>query len=267
MKLKLVQLESKYSFEMGKLQNYLFNNYKINWLDQVTSTMNIVDSKIRSNCLDEIVVANYQTDGQGRFKRKWHSPLGKDLLLSIPMKLNLNQLSKLPILISLSICKVIVRFLGSEKSVKIKWPNDIFVNGKKISGLVIRATKKKSIVNANIGIGINVNSSMRDFLKIDHPATSLLNEIKKDSDRQKILYELIRQISYHFNQPYADCFTEWKKFLWIPKNKILLKNVDHIQFNEIECLPIGVDDDGLLIVQTSDGKNFKLTSEEVTFQY
>ena len=53
----------------------------------------------------------------------------------------------------------------------------------------------------------------------------------------------------------------------MPKNKILLKNVDHNQFNEIECLPIGVDDDGLLIVQTSDGNNLKLTSEEVTFQY
>ena len=82
MKILLSDLEKKYKNISGVLESNFFNDYSIDWLDSIPSTMTIVDENIKKNIINKIIVANFQNKGQGRFGRHWESPLGKNLLFS-----------------------------------------------------------------------------------------------------------------------------------------------------------------------------------------
>ncbi len=73
---------------------------------------------------------------------------------------------------------------------QLKWPNDILLNGKKISGVLCETMFQSSFVDIFLGIGINVNMNLEDLQKIDQPATSLKNETNKEWDRASLLKKL-----------------------------------------------------------------------------
>ena len=99
MKILLSDLEKKYKNISGVLEPNFFNDYSIDWLDSIPSTMTIVDENIKKNIINKIIVANFQNKGQGRFGRHWESPLGKNLLLSVPIKLDSKKLNRIPIIV------------------------------------------------------------------------------------------------------------------------------------------------------------------------
>ena len=141
------------------------------------------------------VITDFQTKGRGQRKNKWESEKGKNLLFSILMKPNfsLRDQFKLHIIVSLSI-KNALKKIGLKK-VKIKWPNDIYINDKKISGILIENQIFKNIIKQSIiGIGININQ-----IKFHDPkATSVFNEMNIKFDVSDILKLLINSIENDF---------------------------------------------------------------------
>lgn len=138
-------------------------------LKEVDSTNTYL--KIRQGSLPHgtVVYADRQTAGRGRYDRVWVSQTG-GLYFSVLLKQPYNPfLPNLTQLMALSICYALEE-LGLTAA--LKWPNDVQVNGKKISGILSEAVLEKNIFQALV-LGVGINISQTDLDQVGQPATSL----------------------------------------------------------------------------------------------
>ena len=252
-------LEELYKNIHGKLKNKFFDNYEIHNYETLNSTMDIVKKNIlKREKLNHIIMTDFQEKGHGRFERKWYSSRKENLLVSIPIVLKKELSPYVPIILSLSIFQTIKSFVD-DCDLKIKWPNDILLNSKKISGMIIESNIQKNDIFINFGVGININSNLNDLSGKGFDATSLLIEQSKNFNIDEVLYFLILNISNNLNYS-SDKFIEWKKNLFLPKKEIYLNENKDIKFTISD-----VDEFGNLIVYRND-KEFKLSADEISFQ-
>ena len=197
----------------------LFKN--IIYYDVLDSTNNFLKEIVRENKISEsmIVVANFQTKGVGQRNNLWQSKKNKNLLFSMFIcnnKLKSSLIDYLNIITSLSIIYTLKEFIGNEE-IKIKLPNDILVNNKKISG-ILTETKilKNYLKEIIIGVGININQEHFSF--IGRKSTSLINYTnKKKIDRKIFLNSFIEKFNIVYdlfvNKNYEYLQSEFKKHL------------------------------------------------------
>ncbi len=145
------------------------------------------------SCLT-VITADEQTAGRGRWKRKWVSPKGVNLLVTYAFYLDhlREDIGNIPQILSLSAAKVL-RKLGVNSM--IKWPNDLQVNKRKIGGILCETVQSGKGVGVVVGIGVNVNMEKEDVESIDIPATSMRVEAGKLFDRDEVLTLLTRTFS------------------------------------------------------------------------
>ena len=140
-----------------------------------------------------IVICDKQTYGRGRHGRKWISTPYKDLAFTIIIPKNYIMDGQSLVNIA---CRSIVTTLEKLKIfARIKHPNDIYIDNKKISGILCEQIVKDKVITQVLGIGINVNSNFQDLEPIqDQLYTSLLLELGKKVSREKLLKNLIETI-------------------------------------------------------------------------
>ncbi len=145
---------------------------RVLYYPEVTSTNDIARAEARQGCTEgTTVIAGTQTAGRGRLKRTWLSPLGS-LAVSIVLYPALAQLPALIMLASLGVAGAIRNVTGLSPA--IKWPNDVLLGGKKVSGILIETEMRgRGVGYAVIGIGVNINLRVADFPEISPTATSL----------------------------------------------------------------------------------------------
>jgi len=125
-----------------------------------------------------VVVAEEQTVGRARLGRAWINPPGV-LAVSIIIRPEMSQLVCLTMVAALATSRCIEKATGLKTS--IKWPNDVLVNSKKISGILTEsALRGQSVDWAVIGIGININFEPKAYPEIADIATSLSVEMGKE---------------------------------------------------------------------------------------
>ncbi len=137
-----------------------------------------------------VITTDYQTQGRGRFKRRWQSPRGKGLLFSILLRPNLksSSVSILTHLAAQSIADILRK--SFELPVKLKKPNDVLVNGKKIAGILTESSAHHHRIEyVVIGIGLNVNTPRKDLLKT---ATSVYAETKEKANLGQTFEEILK---------------------------------------------------------------------------
>ena len=117
----------------------------------------------------------------------------------------------------------------------------------------------------NLGIGININTESSDYKNSDFNATSLKIESGLVFDIYYVFCRLIMSLSDSLKSDYFNIFNYWKENILIPKTNINISNLE--SSGSIYCKPIGINDEGLLVVETEEGDRLELTSEEVTFHY
>lgn len=120
-------------------------------------------------------VADAQEQGRGRRGRAWHSPLGKNLYMSLGLTVSrgFTELDGLSLVAGLALLDALEE-LGL-KGAKLKWPNDVLVNGKKLAGVLIELQGElEGAVKVIVGIGVNVH--MKEVEAVDQPWTSLCLE-------------------------------------------------------------------------------------------
>lgn len=133
-----------------------------------------------------VVTADYQTHGRGRFRRKWVSPRGKNLLFSILLRPEVKA-TKAPLLTHLAAhsVKEVLEEKVSKREITLKRPNDVLIDGKKVAGILVEGRTERGIVHyAAVGIGLNVNAPMKDKIK---GSTSIIEETGRKDDIQRIL--------------------------------------------------------------------------------
>jgi BirA family biotin operon repressor/biotin-[acetyl-CoA-carboxylase] ligase len=134
-----------------------------------------------------IVVANHQTEGRGRLGRTWEDVPGKSLLLSVLLRPS----APMPIWPELSLVagEAVARAIGH--GAEVRPPNDVFLNGKKVAGILPEATRGRVV----LGIGINL-SHTQDELPQDtvKPPTSLSIETGREHDRDEVLRAVLAEL-------------------------------------------------------------------------
>lgn len=174
---------------------------KIIRLDEVSSTNNYAANLIaKKNPIEgTVILALKQGSGRGQFDRDWLSEPGKNITMSViisPGFLPVHKQFMLNILASISVVDVLTSLFSMD--VKVKWPNDIYVNNKKIAGILIQNFLLGSnIRHTIIGIGLNVNQEV--FPPELHLATSIYIEVGRRVDilitESKLIQELDK--NYH----------------------------------------------------------------------
>ncbi len=141
-----------------------------------------------------ICIAEQQTRGKGRFDRVWVSPFAENLYYSLKVNLNkeLSELSGLSLAVAVGVTKALVQSF-TELNPKIKWPNDIYVNGKKMAGILIEV-KAESNAQSQIVIGVGINVNMRKNDTVTQAWSSLATELKTYINRNALAITLSNEL-------------------------------------------------------------------------
>jgi BirA family biotin operon repressor/biotin-[acetyl-CoA-carboxylase] ligase len=139
------------------------------------------------------VLADEQTSGRGRLGRKWQSPPGKGLWFSFLLRpqLPLDKVGVISLAIAALIAETLTQQCGAD--FRVKWPNDVLVDGKKVCGILCETQMSPTSVEAVIaGVGLNVLQEKEDFApEWREPATSLRLAGSSNCDRKALFAELL----------------------------------------------------------------------------
>lgn len=172
-------------------------NFKIIEFKKIDSTNDYLKNYFSN--LDEgtVIVTKYQTKGRGRLTRSWLDSKNNNLTFSILLypKIANPNLSKLTLMACASVFDVLSK---KADNIKIKWPNDILIDNKKICGIltesIFEGNQLKCVI---IGIGINVNSKKFPN-EIAMRATSLYLATKNHFDLEELLQAILTNFSKHY---------------------------------------------------------------------
>ena len=234
---------------------------RILYFKELDSTMNKAQEEAKKGTNDgTVILAGRQTAGRGRFKRPWISSPG-NILMSIVFYPSLKALPYISVIAALAV----LRTIRKETNLKpvIKWPNDVLVQQKKISGLLVESVLEGDLVKHTVvGIGINVSLNPKHTPEIATKATSLEIETMAKVD----VGQFIQVLMHEFDNLYMDLkkdnypINEWRDHL-----ETLGKNVEVVLGNDvIEGYAEDVDSMGHLLIRRPDGKVVTLTAGEVT---
>jgi BirA family biotin operon repressor/biotin-[acetyl-CoA-carboxylase] ligase len=162
-----------------------------------------------------VVIAEYQSGGKGRLGRSWASPAGVNLYCSVILRPLIQPASapQLTFLSVIAVARAIEQLTPLEA--RIKWPNDILINGKKVAGLLNEMSAETDKINFVIlGIGVNLNMTQEQFpAGLRQPATSLFIESGARVDRtvftRIMLQELDALYTVFLAEGYAPARKEW----------------------------------------------------------
>lgn len=163
-----------------------------------------------------IVLSEGQSHGKGRMGRTWVSPKNVNIYVSILLRPDISpQYAPVMTMMSaISTARAITDVTGLET--QIKWPNDILIEGKKVSGILTEMNAEQERINyVVLGIGINVNMKRPDFPEdLRMPATSLMECSGKKVDRLSLLCTLINTLERDYdelrNSGVMSIFNQWR---------------------------------------------------------
>ena len=212
-----------------------------------------------------MVLTSQQTAGRGRLGRRFESPAGKGIYLSLVLRpgLPMTEAQAVTVSAAVAVCRAVKRLCGLDLG--IKWVNDLYYNGKKVCGILTEMSTELECINYIVtGIGINVAN--HEFPEeIRDVATSLYLETGKEVRRSQLIAAIMRAY-----EGYYDKFMENQnmKSLMDVYNSRLANCGAQVRVlspgNEYTGMALGIDEMGELLVRTEDGKVCKVISGEVS---
>lgn len=184
-------------------------------LDKVTSTQDFAEAVYSMLYSDFIVVAEEQTKARGRYKREWYSPRGGLWFTYCKKGFPIEEIPIATLKVALAIRYV----LGKYVEAKIRWPNDIVVNGKKISGILIEGVLQGNDSAMFIGAGVNTN--IKNFPS-ELNATSTLIEAGKEVNNDELLKNIINSVEVYLSKDSESTIEEINTYLSIKNKKVNL---------------------------------------------
>lgn len=189
--------------------------FDIDILSLIDSTNDYLKKKANLAKKIQVCLAEYQSLGKGRMGRSWFSPFATNLTLSYKINLarDIASLSGFSLVIGLAIKEALTPWLING-SIGVKWPNDVFVNNKKIAGILVEVqAESHDFSEVVIGIGVNINMH---HAELSNDWTSIFLETNQLSDRNQIAASLIETI-HNYNQRFfakgfVDFMGEWELF-------------------------------------------------------
>lgn len=214
-----------------------------------------------------IVVANEQTKARGRVSRKWYSPKGKIIAMSMILRPDI--LPYLAPQLTLLTATVLANVLDEHCGIKpqIKWPNDILINGKKVAGILTEMqAEQDKVLYVIIGIGMNINQTENEIAEeIRNRATSLFIETKVEWEIvpiiQKILEQFEKKYDAYLIEGFKDVKETWENYGFKINERLKIKTAKEM----FEAIFRGIGEDGALLAEKSDGSVEKIYSAEIAW--
>jgi len=212
-----------------------------------------------------VVIADYQTAGRGRFSRGFFSPRGTGLYISFVLcsgRLGFSSPTAITAYAGLCVCEAVESVCGFMPS--IKWVNDVYLDGKKICGILTEGVtdiESGGISGIILGIGINVSTKTEDFPEeIRTRAGSLYPDGKPMVTRNRLAAELINRVLCLNMLSEVELFSRYRKRLFMLGAEITV-----LQGNdEFKARALDIDGTGGLIVEKADGERVTLSSGEIS---
>lgn len=235
--------------------------HRILYFPSVSSTMDVARQEAEQGAPEgTIVVADEQTAGRGRFGRHWVSGSGQNLLFSVVFYPEQTALAGLNIIASVAALTAIQR--TTALSPTLKWPNDILIAGKKMSGILIEtAVRDGGVLYAVLGFGINVNFDPSRTPEIAGLGTSLSKELGEQVSREALLEAILEELStlYERLKAWAAVRHRWEASLETLGSHVRVQWGDRVE----EGLAEAVDPDGNLLLRRSDGTVVTMSGGDV----
>lgn len=235
--------------------------YGWHWQDYPeTNSTNDLAAKLSANPPAQrfVVTAERQTQGRGRRGREWQSLTG-NLFMSLAMEEPSPNWSELVFVVSLALLET-VRVYQPEINVRLKWPNDVLVKGRKISGILLEKGAGLYII---IGIGVNIAAAPLSTESL-YPAASLA-ESGINTDRCAFLAAFLQQFNRFYELWIKSGFAAVKE-QWLKKALGLNREISvNLPRQSLDGIFRGIDDNGCLLLETA-GKITKIAAGDVFFQ-
>jgi len=211
------------------------------------------------------VVAEMQTAGRGRRGRSWHSPEGQGIYVTVVLRpaLPLHEVSRVSQVAAVAVAETLQEEL--QLPARIKWPNDILINGRKIAGILSEAAiKQNHILYVVTGIGLNINNRLEDFPDdLRTTPTSAREENKMFVPRVLLLQGLLNRFEKCYQQLLEGNFSD----ILLRGRKLSQDIGQRVKFDTPAGYEIGLaidlDEDGSLLVKDDAGIIHTVISGEI----
>lgn len=204
-------------------------------------------------------IAEHQLAGRGRHGRKWVSPYGRNIYLSMVWEFNQGAavLEGLSLAVGVAIARAVNRLTGEHKAieqVQLKWPNDVYWQGKKLAGVLLEmAGEPSGHCQVVVGVGLNVAMLEEEAKEVDQQWVSL-NSISGPVSRNglaaALLDELLQLLSSYDRQGFAALKDEWESLDYFKEKDVEISVGD----NKIIGRAAGVSEKGALRLLTENGE-------------
>lgn len=238
----------------------------IHYEESVTTTQKIAH-RLSNEGYPEgtLVVAEEQLGGKGRLMRNWYSPKYSGIWMSLILRPNIpfHQAPQLTLLAAVAVVQAIEKTTGLQP--QIKWPNDILMNRKKVTGILTELQAESDRIHSVIiGIGMNVNQQKEDFPEeLQETATSLLLEGGHKVSRASVIQAVLVRLEALYEQFLEEGFLPIKK-LWESYAISLGQEIKATTVKEtIIGKAIGITDEGVLLLEDHSGKVHSIYSADI----
>jgi BirA family biotin operon repressor/biotin-[acetyl-CoA-carboxylase] ligase len=213
-----------------------------------------------------LVVAEGQRLGKGRRGRVWYSPPGEGLYFSLVLRPQISpqDAPKLNLVASVAVARALEAVTGVKSG--LKWPNDVQISGKKVSGILTSmVADMESVQSVVLGIGINVNSKIEDFPEeLREKVTSVAIELGDRVQRVELLRSFLEEFEGLYeaflHAGFGRILKEWRQRASMAGKCVRIELVD----GAIEGKVLDVDADGYLIVETKPGQARRIVAGDLT---
>ena len=213
-----------------------------------------------------VVVAEMQAQGRGRKGRSWFSPAGEGIYTSVILRPPMppNEAPKLTLMASVAVAEALLSLTSLK--IKIKWPNDILITGRKVAGILTEiSTDMDRIDYVVIGVGVNVNTPRKGLRPdIRQTATSVFMETGKAFPRIALLRAFLEWLEIYYEafktKGFDPILNRWRHLADIIGKQISVDLTDTVRVGKV----LDVDKDGFLILQDREGAIERIISGDIT---
>ncbi len=247
------------------LEKYLNPKLNITIFDEIDSTNNYL-KKLGSQGKKEthLVIAESQTGGRGRMGRSFYSPNGTGVYFSLLLhpEISAEKSLFLTVMAAVAVAETVMQYNSND--VKIKWVNDVYIDGKKVCGILTEGAinpTTKMLDYAVVGIGINVVAPENDFPEdIKDIATAIFPGNTEKNTKEKLVAEIVNRFFDMCNGFDTDFIKRYKDYSYLTGKEINIISGE----NTRPAIVLGITDNCHLLVKNKYGEIEEISSGDVS---
>ncbi len=237
-------------------------------LEETGSTADEIRALIEKGANEGVVaIAENQSAGRGRLGRAWKTSKGQAIALSVGLypSISPTQVPLFSLATGLAVRRAVVTVAGERLTPALKWPNDIYLHGKKLGGILVEMSAELDRVKWVIdSIGLNVNNSFKGT-DLAERATSLVTELGRRVSRRELVVAILEELEVEYNrmqtpQGLTAIRHEFELYDLLQGRKVDVTTPD----GPVKGIAMGIDKEGRLLVRASGGETVSLFSGEAT---